>query len=96
MTNETATATITEKERAMLHAMATSDYAEGPTDDVWMAIICKPFGDSAGGIMASLVKKGLARTTGHIDGAWVLDDMGRSTGLNEATCACTTKGASLL
>ena len=95
-TTATATVTITANERAMLTAMATSEFAEDPTDDIWIVEVCGPFGASAGGVMASLVSKGLARTTGHINGAFMLDEAGRSTGFNEGTCGCTPEGAAMV
>ena len=62
------TTTTTEKERDLLQAIYFDQYhvAADPVDErVWTWSPCEDFGTSAGGIMASLVKKGLAGTEGH-------------------------------
>lgn len=59
--------TITLNERAMLRAIVDCDYHDGldPVDNpVWSAEVCDGFGPSAGGIVASLIKKGLISQSG--------------------------------
>jgi hypothetical protein len=72
---------ITDKERRLLVAIRDSDYHDGrdPIDDpVWTEIACDDsnLGTGAGGVMASLVAKGLAYTTGHgrEDTCWITED----------------------
>lgn len=55
---------ITAQEMKMITQIAESDYHEELTKPTWLFEACEGFGDAAGGIMASLVKKGLAGTTG--------------------------------
>ena len=60
----------TKKELALLTAIYSGQYHDGrdPIDDeVWTWSACDSFGRSAGGIMASLVKKGLAGVAGTGD-----------------------------
>ena len=67
---------LTRNEEAMLEAILASDFqdTENPVGHmVWSFDPCDGFGTSAGGIMASLVKKGLADV--HVN----YDDEGNST-----------------
>ncbi len=60
--------TITEKERALLTAIRDDEFQDGQCpvgNPVWSFSPCGQFGTSAGGIMASLVKKGLAGADDH-------------------------------
>jgi hypothetical protein len=75
------TTTITSNERKMITAIAEADIRSDKNDlqtPVWTEYATEGFGKSAGGIMASLTKKGLAWTTGYTS-----DD----------TCGLTEKGA---
>ena len=84
--------TMTTNETNMLLAILGSDYVvENPTDSTWLWDVTERFGDSAGGIMASLVKKGWAGTTGLIG-----CDPGGSTGADEGTCWMTPAGVDAL
>ena len=58
---------MTAKEKAMLDAIINSDYQMGGDpvgQEIWLWDCTEQFGPSAGGIMASLVTKGWAGTTG--------------------------------
>ncbi len=58
---------VTEKESALLVAIRDDQFQDGQPPvgtRVWTWSPCERFGTSAGGIMASLVKKGLADVDG--------------------------------
>lgn len=85
---------ITDKEREMLQTIWDSEYQDGDPvgHHVWLEYICEPFGRSAGGIMASLVKKGLAWTDGGCTNMIRKDGSVRDGG----TCYITKAGAEAL
>jgi len=70
---------ITDNEKKMLNAIVSNEYAHEAGADmigvpVWSEAACESFGTSAGGVMASLVKKGLAGTMenpGDGDVCWI-------------------------
>ena len=70
---------ITDNEKKMLNAIVSNEYANEVGADmigvpVWSEAACESFGTSAGGVMASLVKKGLAGTMkgrGMGDVCWI-------------------------
>ena len=64
---------MTAKEKAMLREILISISME-PTDRVPMIVVMPQFGPSAGGIMASLSKKGWARSEGRCIGGESLHD----------------------
>ena len=56
---------LTPKEKLIMQAILDSEYGDNPTDDVWTTYLAENAGlnkRSMGGIVNSLVKKGLART----------------------------------
>ena len=82
---------MTSNEQKMMLAILGSDYGNEPTAETWLWDVTERFGESAGGIMASLVKKGWAETTGLIG-----CDPGGSTGIDEGTCQLTRDGVDAL
>ena len=55
---------LTVKEKKIIQAVLDSEYGDNPTDDVWTMYLAEDAGlpaKSMGGIVSSLVKKGLAR-----------------------------------
>ena len=65
---------MTAKEKAMLREILNADFGEKPTDAVPMIVVMPQFGHSAGGIMASLSKKGWADSEGRCIGGEILHD----------------------
>ena len=67
--------TITANETQLLTAIRDSEYHDGRDpigDPIWVDCACEGFGRSAGGIMASLVRKGLADTDGEC--CWITEE----------------------
>ena len=65
---------MTAKEKAMLREILNADFGEKPTYAVPMIAVMPQFGHSAGGIMASLTKKGWADSEGRCIGGEILRD----------------------
>ena len=65
---------MTEKEKAMIIAIINSNFGYTPTSKVPMICVMPDFGTSAGGIMASLSKKGWAHSEGRCIGGELLHD----------------------
>ena len=60
---------MTDNEYDVLFALLSSEYHDGRDpigDPIWVDCVMEPFGTSAGGIMASLVRKGWVRTDGEV------------------------------
>lgn len=78
---------VTDNELALINAIATSDYADGPNSTVWAQYELLPTlpynRTSHPGVMSSLVKKGLAVCN---------NDSRKQNGYSEATVYLTSEG----
>ena len=78
---------ITSKEKALLTLVAKSEYGDGPGDTIWLDYVVDS--KSKGGVLASLMKKGLVECTFI---SKEKSDNYRNSGITDSTINLTEKG----